>query len=201
MDYYLVDFENTGSEGLGSIKSFHDEDEIYIFYSETCKNLTLDAVDRKVRFQAFKASVGTKDALDFQLSSYLGYLIRSEGSFSAYHIVSNDRGYDCLIDFWRAEGYKIDRISVDLKDSAPIAVINGIPSESPGKDKVSLQEIKSVLSEKDQPEEVLKIFNAHEDGQKFNNALGHLYSDTTKGGTVYRKLKPLLKAKGKTHVK
>ena len=45
---------------------------------------------------------GTKNALDFQLSSYLGYIIReNEDKPYNYYIVSKDKGFECIINFWK----------------------------------------------------------------------------------------------------
>ena len=52
-----------------------------------------------------------KNGLDFQLVSYLGYLLKSAGK-TEYIIISNDMGYDCVIHFWKEQGYKVSRMTV-----------------------------------------------------------------------------------------
>ena len=47
----------------------------------------------------FKVHVGGKNALDFQLSTLLGYIV-ARGEHSHAFIISNDRGFDFLHDFW-----------------------------------------------------------------------------------------------------
>ena len=51
-----------------------------------------------------------KNGLDFQLSSYLGYLLRSSAK-ARYVILSKDMGYDPLIQFWKERGAEITRES------------------------------------------------------------------------------------------
>lgn len=86
MSYYLIDFENVRTDGVKKLEEIKNGDTIAIFYSENCKNITLDVIENltkyNVRISCFKAKLGTKNALDFQLSSYLGYII-GQGSASA----------------------------------------------------------------------------------------------------------------------
>ena len=49
------------------------------------------------------------NALDFQLSSYFGYLIGTNVD-NSFIIYSNDTGFDPLIDFWSAYGINVKRI-------------------------------------------------------------------------------------------
>ena len=52
-----------------------------------------------------------RNGLDFQLSSYLGYLLRSSTK-TQYIILSKDTGYDPLIQFWKEKGVDIARCAV-----------------------------------------------------------------------------------------
>ena len=49
-------------------------------------------------------------SLDFYLSSYLGYLIGKNHN-SSYVVVSQDTGYDAVIEYWQNEGYDVKRIN------------------------------------------------------------------------------------------
>lgn len=46
-----------------------------------------------VATRCFKVNVGTKNALDFQSVSYLGYRICNGNDSSLYYIVSSDKGF------------------------------------------------------------------------------------------------------------
>ena len=49
------------------------------------------------------------NALDFQLSSYFGYLIGTNVD-NSFIIYSNDTGFDPVIDFWTVKGINVKRI-------------------------------------------------------------------------------------------
>ena len=112
MGFYFVDYENVNTYGLNGITRLEEDDLVVIFYSEKADTLTfglhrrLNECRAQVRFQRVMA--GTKNALDFQLSSYLGYLIcENMGKGAAYYIVSNDRGYEVLSTYWKRQGVDV----------------------------------------------------------------------------------------------
>lgn len=111
MASYLIDFENVHYEGLSGILNLSPDDKVYIFYSDNGKRLTFELHEQINKSQAqffyYKAVVGGKNALDHQLSSYLGYLI-CEDKNQKYHIVSKDQGYRHLIAFWKTMEKDID---------------------------------------------------------------------------------------------
>ena len=94
MNYYLVDFENVKIDGINDLSEVKDGDTVVLFYSEQCKNITLDVIanmiQKKISLTCFKAKTGAKNALDFQLASYLGLLIGQEQGDAKSYIVSND---------------------------------------------------------------------------------------------------------------
>lgn len=117
MNYFFIDFENVHSSGLDGIENFGKDDVIYLMYTNTCKTIQLTVMDkllhcgRDIKLNLVKVSVGTKNALDFQLSSYLGYLIaKTEKQKCSYYIVSNDTGYDFIVSFWNEQGVDVSRI-------------------------------------------------------------------------------------------
>ncbi|MFV0363842.1 MAG: hypothetical protein ACK5LL_12270 [Suipraeoptans sp.] len=44
MNYYLIDFENVRTDGIKDFSEVNDGDIVVIFYSEQCKNITLDVI-------------------------------------------------------------------------------------------------------------------------------------------------------------
>jgi hypothetical protein len=214
MNYYLVDFENVRTDGIKDLVEVQENDAMIIFYSEQCKNITLDVIDSiiklKIQLSTYKAKVGRKNALDFQLSSYLGYLIGKGGVDAVYHIVSNDKGYDCLCDYWQEQNIKVDRISkldgLSLQETVPIEEKVSAPAPEPKKkeskvkssDLATIDEIKVLLSEEDEPEAVLMIFNQYKTKQAICNSIAKQFKDSKKTSTVYKKLKPLFKEKNKS---
>ena len=139
MDYFLVDFENVSSDELKKVKNVSGGDSIVLFYSDHCKNIKIETLDvltgAGVSFTCINVKAGRKDALDFQLSSYLGYLIGNAKEGDAFHIVAKDKGYDCLINFWRKKGKKISKVdpsqqnSAKQKQSKTAAVVKPKPSD------------------------------------------------------------------------
>jgi hypothetical protein len=103
-------------------------------------------------------------------------------------------------------GTKVRRIVLheeNLNDSEVQALTKPIAKKAK-KSKVeninlaTLDEIKAYLSDEDEPEEVLAIFNQYKTGQSICNGLSKRYKDTKRASAVYKKLKPLLKEKAKS---
>lgn len=103
-DIYLIDFENVASEGLSGITQLDPEDQVVIFFSNNSKSLSMKMhilIGKSVcHLDYFEAAVGGKNALDHQVSTWLGYLIATEAADRNYYIVSRDAGYKYLASFW-----------------------------------------------------------------------------------------------------
>ena len=137
-----------------------------------------------------KVDVGSKNALDFQLATQLGYLIANKAA-ELYYIVSKDKGFEILSGYWKNRG-----VSVTL-----IADITGRSHDH------EAQELKEKLSEKLQEilkeekdvsvDEVLKIVQQYKTKQGIMNALMKKYpsADNKKSSKIYKTIKPLLSDK------
>lgn len=103
-DIYLIDFENVASEGLSGITYLAPEDEVIIFYSNNSKSLSMKMhilIGKSVcKLDYFEATVGGKNALDHQISTWLGYLVGTNAAERNYYIVSRDMGYKFVASFW-----------------------------------------------------------------------------------------------------
>lgn len=225
MNYFLVDFENISTDDMKNLDGVSTGDTIVMFFSENRKNISLDFIEEVLKkganFKTMKVSAGTKNALDFQLTSYLGYLIGKYQGDSEYIIVSHDTGYDCLRSFWKNMDIKVRRASfsgADAKKKAKVVQspqkssvkINNDQAESTGKKKAAkkskvaskdlatLSEISALVSAEENPSEVLSIINQYKTKSSIANGLSKLYKDTKKSSAVYKKLKPLLKEKNKS---
>lgn len=114
MNYFLVDYENIGFSWMKNDVGIREGDILIVFYSEQRKGLNLDEMDNllklNVDIQLLKVRVGSKNALDFQLTTHLGYLIGTHLKSSNFHIISNDKGFDTVCEYWRKEQYFVDRI-------------------------------------------------------------------------------------------
>lgn len=111
--YYLVDYENVGSDGLSGCDKLNEIDHIHLFYTEKNNKINLDIVHNhgEAEFTPHKVSAGNQ-SLDKHLVSFLGYIMGiNQGKDCNYIIVSKDKGYDNVINFWKEEAEtKLSRI-------------------------------------------------------------------------------------------
>ncbi|MBO5241911.1 MAG: hypothetical protein J6B19_04485 [Lachnospiraceae bacterium] len=112
MAIYLIDYENTGVKGLHGIEKLQEDDLIVVFYGPKTGAVPFDdhvRISSAVsHVEYIKTSKTAKNYLDFQLTTYLGYLIAHTG-MKEYCVVSKDGGYDSVVDFWKARGMSIVR--------------------------------------------------------------------------------------------
>lgn len=190
MSYYLVDFENVKKDGLDGIHKLGKEDKVCIFYSKNADSITFDQHRRITESQASiefcKVDVGSKNALDFQLATQLGYLIANQAA-NMYYIVSKDKGFEILSGYWKSRG-----VSVTL-----IADITG---RSHDHETQELREkLQAVIKEDEEVtvEEILKIVQQYKTKQGIMNALMKKYpsADNKKSSKIYKTIKPLLSDK------
>ena len=182
MAIYLIDFENVHSDGLKGIEQLADNDVCYVFYSEHAGVLTFNIhkkiIDSKAKIYYVEAQVGMKNALDFQLVSYLGYMIR-EDQEAYYCVISNDRAFALVADFWKKKGVEVAcavslAAAVRLKENEKIA-----------------SRLASLLSDKKEREFVAKCIEELSTKQGINNRIAKKYG-TTRAGEIYKLIKPLI---------
>lgn len=194
MNYYLVDFENVKKDGLDGIHKLEKEDRVCILYSKNADSITFEQhkkiMESKADIELCKVDVGSKNALDFQLATQLGFLIANKTADS-YYIVSKDKGFEILSGYWKNRG-----ISVTL-----IADITGRSHDHEVQElKEKLQEILAdIIKENDDVtvEEVLKTIQQYKTKQGIMNALMKKYpsADNKKSSRIYKAIKPLLSDK------
>ena len=182
MAIYLIDFENVHSDGLKGIEQLAENDICYVFYSEHAGVLTFNIhkkiIDSKAKIYYVEAQVGMKNALDFQLVSYLGYMIR-ENQEASYCVISNDRAFALVADFWKKKGVEVAcavslAAAVRLKENEKIA-----------------SRLASLLSDKKEREFVAKCIEELSTKQGINNRIAKKYG-TTRAGEIYKLIKPLI---------
>jgi len=231
MAYYLVDYENVKADGMYGVDQLGKKDCVCIFYSENASTLTFGLHEKlnqtKGKIVLQKVEVGVKNALDFQLASQLGHLIR-EDNLATFFIVSKDKGYDCLNTYWKEQHVAVKRITLDktlpsdssndTEDQLLAIVDSSLPSlqstvkKKKKKSKASAQssnnskkekksctlaEVREVLSDNDLPEKVQAIINQYKTKQEINSDIMKLFKDGQKTSSVCKKIKSLLKEKGK----
>ena len=130
--HFLVDSENVNDNWLMLFDMADEDDEIVVFYTKKSPHMSYMSVIRliennKINIRFEECYEGT-NALDFQLVSYMGYLMGGGGAYSEnecdaasaetgadeYIIMSNDTGYDPAVRFWKDKGFAVRRFNVNF---------------------------------------------------------------------------------------
>ena len=118
---YFVDSENVGARWIDLMEE-DQESDFLVFYTGNSPHLDYEHTIRLLNIpkkpEFIRCNEG-KNALDFQLVSYLGYVLGSDEVKEAV-ILSNDAGFDPLICFWRERNKTIKRHCVKLTSSVNI---------------------------------------------------------------------------------
>ncbi len=99
---YLVDTENVGTTWKEILPQKNTKDLIILFYTENSPGISYKDLNIIRQYPSSFDMIlcySGKNGLDFQLVSYLGYLIKTAPK-SEYIIISNDVGYDAVVKFW-----------------------------------------------------------------------------------------------------
>lgn len=187
MGYYLVDYENVKKDGLNGINKLTQEDTVCIFYSENADTITFGLHRRmnesKANILFQKVEVGTKNALDFQLATYLGYIIAKDESAEKhenYYLVTKDQGFNALCAYWSKH-----KVSVFM-----VADVSGRDMEKE-QDELTVA-VNRLIADTKVAGTVVKFIQQYKTKQGINNALIKEYKDTKRAGEIYNAIKPLL---------
>ena len=195
--YYLVDYENVHAQGLDGIHKLDESCTVCIFYSRNASRVTsglnFGIMESKATITYHHADAGAKNALDFQLSSYLGELIsENTGIQCRYCIISRDSGFAALVSFWREKGVEVELLS-DISG-------RGIFFHD------TLAQRGNILTGETQlAPDIASIIRRCKTKSDVNNALQKLYKGTKRSGQIYRAIKVLIDNKPggltRSHVK
>lgn len=220
MNYYFIDYENVHADGFTGAENLGENDVVCVLYTEQSKAFSLELVEKiarqHARLESYKAGTGAKNSLDFQLASYLGYMIaKCEGKGDCFYIVSKDTGFNHLVDFWAERSVTVKRVpnfageEKELKAAAAAETVEEEPKpkakpKAKGKSKVSdsnkatKAELLQYLTEEEYSDKILEIFNSYKTRVAINNGLSKEFRDSQKSSAIYKKLKGLLKEKQKS---
>ena len=186
----MIDYENI--KDLSNISTLSENDTAIIFYSknansmtfETHKELSVCSAEIEYKF----VDVGGKNALDFQLSTYLGFLINKyENSDTKFFIVSKDNAFSYLKSFWKKEKNINLELIVKLSEKAITTEIE--------KDNANviytLKNSKIKLSD-DDIEMIVKAISQYKTKQDINNFLMKYFRDGKKVGSLTKIIKPYI---------
>ncbi|MBQ8906741.1 MAG: hypothetical protein IJY85_10305 [Ruminococcus sp.] len=207
MRLFLIDYENVNSAGLDGISMLTQRDRVILFYSASANTISFDVYDElinsRVAFERLNLNSSGKNALDFQLVTYLGYLIAKQEA-KEYYIISKDTGYCAALDFCKKQfGAK-----VQMKPSIKSAIAGKTPIPVKKKPVAVQRQPKSdtrmigpeeLLAQMDPPvpkdlaAEILSCMKESRTESEFHNALQHqIRSADTK--RYYHHLKRYFKA-------
>lgn len=228
MATYLIDYENVYIEGLTGLEQLSAKDEVVIFYTQNRCGLTFElhrrliscrASLRLMEVTALSTRKNTvKNALDLQLSMYIGYLVGSRPKEPLY-IISKDTDFDLDLSFF---SQYLQESGTMLTVCATIEnALNGVPAVSAEQvleqtedamteEQVQIQSKKNKknaavvfpkalqkqvqdllqLEDKQAVNRICAILMASENLLSLNNLLSRYYHDGKQVKEIYHKLKP-----------
>ncbi|MCM1529916.1 MAG: PIN domain-containing protein [Alistipes sp.] len=192
MAYYLVDYENVNVNGMNGIKKLAENDSLVIFYSENASTMTFGLHKRlnesKAVIEYCNVGAGTKNALDFQLASYLGYLIGKcpEPQNEKFYIISKDNGFQILQKYW-------SRFKVNISVISQISVANEKNITDNGGDISIIQLLSSVQGISEYIPQIIQIINTSKNKTSLNTELTRLIKDGKKVSAVHSAIKSYTK--------
>ncbi len=157
-------------------------DKVIVFYTKNSNKISIELSNEiaqsKTQVDWINVESGHANSLDFQLVSYMGYLIASAAKES-YIIVSKDNGFNAVISFWAARNVSVllaDNLLRETSDSRK-------------------QELKALIP--DFPKDVdfvWKCIEKYKTKMGLNNGLVKQYGND-KAGKIYKSIKPLIQDK------
>ena len=180
MAIYLIDYENVSFHGFAGLSALSEGAELIIFYTENADKLIFSLHEQLLSCRAsvrlVKTEAAGKNALDFQLSTYLGYLIaKNEAAQPAYYIVSKDAGFTPIVRFWSGRG-------IDLRQIADLTA---------GSQSQFEKQLTALLGDATLSREIAELVSKYKTKQGINNALVKRYG-ADRAYELYKKVKPLL---------
>lgn len=193
MTIYLIDYENT--KNLTGINNLSAYDYVIIFYSQKANSISFDVhkeiISSKANIEYKYVDVGGQNALDFQLSTYLGYIINKiENTEHKICIVSKDKGFSFITTFWKKEK------DIDIQ---VLGNLTGDIQNLTTEPTVHNNDIKSVLEQSDiqlnvnEIKEIVAMVKKYKTTQTINGNLNKLFKDSTKAGAILKIIKPFIK--------
>ncbi|KAG4108310.1 hypothetical protein H8356DRAFT_1023075 [Neocallimastix lanati (nom. inval.)] len=105
-NFYLIDYENVNKGGLYGSEELSSNDSIIIFTSQQHQFNNYEYLNT-LNYKIIEVPPGNQ-SVDKNLIFYLGYLIgQFKCNTSNYIIISKDKGYDKIVNFWKKEIYNI----------------------------------------------------------------------------------------------
>lgn len=197
MAFYLIDYENT--KKISGCSALSEQDTIVFFYSQNANSLSFDLhkelCQTLAKKEYFLIRCGGKNALDFQLSSYVGYLVAKFPDENIY-IVSQDKGFEYLLTFWENQHLALVQNigEEEVQRDQPVAEV-ATPDAHDAMLDILKKNATALGLSKGQCNEIVRIFSTYKTRQAINNNLMKLFRDSDKVGRINKLIKPFLKGK------
>lgn len=206
--YFYVDYENVGVNGLNGIAKLSETDNVLIYYSEEHSTMTMGMHRRinqsQANIQFVLINMPIKNAIDCKILFDIE-LLSKENKLSEFFIVSNDTDYDKPIKLFTNNKIKIRRISEICKynQPEPIIVTEKIDKISEKSNKMSKREAEvrefcnQNLKEKifaDKKKEIITVLLTSKTKCAVNKGFSKIYpTSVTHVSELHKILKPLIK--------
>ena len=112
---YIVDTENVSAGSFVGVDALPKSAKVYYFFSSRSYRPTYPEVQKllncKCKIEFVESAKSGINALDFQITTFLGYLIgksQTKGKHK-YVLISNDTGFDATVLYWQREGELVSR--------------------------------------------------------------------------------------------
>ncbi len=206
MRIFLIDYENVNSLGLNGIDKLRKTDKIVLFYSDSANTLSFTIHDlimkKQIKIEKYKLNQSDKNALDFQLVTYLGYWVANHTAKEhEIFIISKDKGYISAIEFCA----EVLKKNVIMKPSIAIAIGSDVEEKITDEDiaeahrlGLTEEEYENIISElllgvpksecKEIINNIIKFIYDTPDRIRFNNAIVKEYG-TEKAKVYYNAIK------------
>lgn len=203
--FYFVDFENVGSTGFKNIEDLTSKDSVHIFYSKNASTISIEIANKLHLSEAnvvyHKVETG-KNALDFQLSSFLGYAVNSNTK-AIFFIISKDNGFLCLEEYWRNFNISVKRACSICETNIEFKTIDAkviqkqkqfVVFEKIHKIDSSLlkEEVFKYVTQKSDVDIICQCIQESNTFETLHNSLSRHYKDNEKTKEIYFKVKPLI---------
>lgn len=170
MDYYFIDFENTGTAGLQGVEGLLPKDEIYIFCKQKNNgNISIDTLcSIKCKYSLKRITGSGLNYLDFQLVMFIAEFVcqKSLEPNDKICIVSKDQGFKAALDV-----LKVKNISCSLQPS-----ISGKIPENEEKKITPPHNSALKTATKNEVKKVLADLKNSKSSQIFNDVYGKIRS-------------------------
>lgn len=112
MTVYLVDMENIPHAWANLLDVCGEDDRMILFYTDQVSQVPIMLMEKvtksRVEMEYIKCYDGP-NGLDFQLVTEMGYRIARDPE-AEYVIVSQDHGFDAVVNYWGGRGVRTKRI-------------------------------------------------------------------------------------------